>query len=206
VLHARARGGWRRLFVSERSRRVYADSTPCPERNRACCCQDQPAGRGSVAAASAACATANIAIAIAVYEESHNLFSSKFDAARKGVYKFTAEEQRGLMLFNGKAKCSKCHPSSGQAPLFTDYTYDNLGVPKNPASVNSSWADPGLGGSLATHELWSYLAAGEMGKMKVPTLRNVDMRPHPHDVKAYMHNGVFKSLEEVVRRSSAAWA
>jgi cytochrome c peroxidase len=144
----------------------------------------------------------NIAIAIAVYEESHNLFSSKFDAARKGLYKFTTEEQRGLMLFNGKARCSKCHPSSGQAPLFTDYTYDNLGVPKNPqnpASVNSSWADPGLGGFLATHERWSHLAAGEMGKMKVPTLRNVDLRPQPSDVKAYMHNGVFKSLEEVVR-------
>jgi len=35
--------------------------------------------------------------------------------------------------------------------------------------------------------------------MKVPTLRNVDLRPHPGAVKAYMHNGAFKSLEEVVR-------
>lgn len=33
----------------------------------------------------------------------------------------------------------------------------------------------------------------------MPTLRNVDLRPNPTDVKAYMHNGVFKSLEEVVR-------
>jgi cytochrome c peroxidase len=142
----------------------------------------------------------NIAIAIAVYEESHNLFSSKFDAAKKGLYKFTTEEQRGLTLFNGKARCSKCHTSSGQAPLFTDYTYDNLGVPRNPEHpAGASWADPGLGGFLATHTYWSHLAAGEMGKMKVPTLRNVDLRPSPADVKAYMHNGVFKSLEEVVR-------
>ena len=43
------------------------------------------------------------------------------------------------------------------------------------------------------------VAPGERGKMRVPTLRNVDLRPHPGAVKAYLHNGVFKSLEEVVR-------
>ena len=34
--------------------------------------------------------------------------------------------------------------------------------------------------------------------MKVPTLRNVDLRPSPGFVKPYMHNGVFKSLKEVI--------
>jgi cytochrome c peroxidase len=144
----------------------------------------------------------NIAISIAVYEESHNLFSSKFDAARQGLYRYTQEEQRGLMLFNGKAKCSRCHPSSGRNALFTDYTYDNLGVPKNPdnpaTQANPSWADPGLGGFLLTTQ-WSAYADGERGKMKVPTLRNVDLRPYEGAVRAYMHNGVFKSLAEVVR-------
>jgi cytochrome c peroxidase len=144
----------------------------------------------------------NIAISIAVYEESHNLFSSKFDAARQGLYRYTQEEQRGLMLFNGRAKCSRCHPSSGRNALFTDYTYDNLGVPKNlenPATfADASWADPGLGGFLLTTQ-WSGYADGERGKMKVPTLRNVDLRPYEGAVRAYMHNGVFKSLEEVVR-------
>jgi len=38
----------------------------------------------------------------------------------------------------------------------------------------------------------------ELGKFKVPTLRNVDMRPSPGFVKAYGHNGYFKSLEEIV--------
>ena len=38
----------------------------------------------------------------------------------------------GLELFNGKAMCSACHLSEGPAPLFTDFTYDNLGIPKNP--------------------------------------------------------------------------
>jgi cytochrome c peroxidase len=145
----------------------------------------------------------NIAIAIAVYEESHNLFSSKFDAARVGLYRFTPQEQRGLTLFQGKAKCSRCHSSNGQRPLFTDFSFDNLGVPKNPDNPmtlsNSSWADPGLGGFLATTVHWALHADGELGKMKVPTLRNIDLRPYPEAVKAYMHNGAFKSLAEVVR-------
>ena len=144
---------------------------------------------------------ANIAIAIAVYEESHNLFSSKFDAARKGMYRFTPEEQRGFTLFQGKGKCSKCHPSSGSNPLFTDFTYDNLGVPRNPQNPIygriADYVDHGLGGFLAETD-WAASAATELGKMKVPTLRNVDLRPSPGDVKAYMHNGAFKSLEEVV--------
>jgi cytochrome c peroxidase len=144
----------------------------------------------------------NIAISIAVYEESHNQFSSRFDAARKGMYKFTREEQQGLALFNGRAKCAQCHTSSGQNPLFTDFTFDNLGVPKNPENpvyrINSGFIDLGLGGFLPNTQ-WASFAGGERGKMKVPTLRNVDLRPYPEAVKAYMHNGVFKSLEEVVR-------
>jgi cytochrome c peroxidase len=145
----------------------------------------------------------NIAVAIAVYEESHNLFSSKFDAQRKGLYKFTEQEQRGFALFQGKAGCAGCHPSSGQQPAFTDHTFDNLGVPANPDNpvygVHPAFVDLGLGGFLATRPEWFAYRLSERGKMRVPTLRNVDLRPYPGAVKAYMHNGVFKSLEEVVR-------
>ena len=146
---------------------------------------------------------ANVAIAIAVYEESHNLFSSKFDATRRGLYKFTPEEQRGFALFQGKGQCARCHVSAGQEPAFTDHTYDNLGVPANPQNpfyaTNPSFVDLGLGGFLQTTAEWAALAPGQMGKMRVPTLRNVDLRPYVGATKAYMHNGVFKSLEEVVR-------
>lgn len=145
----------------------------------------------------------NIAISIAVYEESHNLFSSKFDAMRKGLYKFSRQEQRGFALFQGKAKCAACHTSEGQYPSFTDHTFDNLGVPANPENpfyqTHPDFVDYGLGGFLATRPEWSIFADGERGKMRVPTLRNADLRPFPGAVKAYMHNGVFKSLEEVVR-------
>jgi cytochrome c peroxidase len=146
---------------------------------------------------------ANIAISIAVYEESHNLFSSKFDAVRRGEYTLAREEQRGFALFQGKARCAACHVSAGQQAAFTDFTYDNLGVPANPENpfylTNPSFVDLGLGGFLQSRPEWAALAPSQLGKMRVPTLRNVDLRPFAGAIKAYMHNGVFKSLEEVVR-------
>jgi cytochrome c peroxidase len=145
---------------------------------------------------------ANIAISIAVYEESHNLFSSKFDAARRGEHALTREEQRGFALFQGKARCAACHTTAGQRAAFTDFTYDNLGVPANPENpfyqTNPSFVDFGLGGFLQNRPEWAALAPAQLGKMRVPTLRNVDLRPFVGAIKAYMHNGVFKSLEEVV--------
>lgn len=80
-------------------------------------------------------------------------------------------------------------------------------MPRNPQNPIygriADYVDHGLGGFLAETD-WAASAATELGKMKVPTLRNVDMRPSPGDVKAYMHNGAFKSLEEVVHFSTRA--
>lgn len=140
----------------------------------------------------------NVALSIAAYEDSPevNAFTSKFDAWRRGRATMTSQERRGFALFQGKAGCSGCHPSSGQHALFTDFTYDNLGVPanpENPALLSSGFVDLGLGGpggAAPGEEQW--------GMMKVPTLRNVDRRPLVGDVKAYAHNGVFKSLEMIV--------
>ncbi len=70
-----------------------------------------------------------------------------------------------------------------------------------------AWIDPGLGGCLASLPESHFTelglnqadeAAGNMGKFKVPTLRNVDLRPDPTFPTAHLHNGVFKSLKEVV--------
>jgi len=143
-----------------------------------------------------------IALAIAAYEASPevNAFTSKFDAWRGGGMKLTKEEARGFALFQGKGGCKACHPSTGKHALFTDFTYDNLGVPPNPENpallADPSFLDRGLGGFLQTagYSDWQE----ELGKVKVPTLRNVDLRPMGGMVKAYMHNGVFKSLKEVV--------
>jgi cytochrome c peroxidase len=144
----------------------------------------------------------NVGRAIAAYERSSEVspFTSKFDYWLKGKARLTGEEQLGRALFQGKGKCSLCHLIKGKQPLFTDFTYDNLGIPKNlenPATVaDPTWADPGLGGFLASFS--DPTAAANMGKHKVPTLRNVDKRPNAGVVKAYGHNGYFKSLEEIV--------
>ena len=159
-----------------------------------------------------------IGLAIGAYEASTevNQFSSKYDAYLKGEAKLNKQEAWGLELFEGKAMCSACHPSEpgpgGEPPLFTDFTFDNLGVPKNPENpfyemdevflddgtpINPEgpdWIDKGLGGFLQTRAEWSDLAEENMGKHKVPTLRNVGKGSQ----KAYVHNGVFKSLKEIV--------
>jgi cytochrome c peroxidase len=156
-----------------------------------------------------------IARSIAAYERSAevNPFSSKFDYYLKGQATLTAQEADGLALFEGKAMCSACHLSApgpnGEPPLFTDFTYDNIGLPKNPMnpfyyappSVNpdrGQWIDPGLGGFLKAAGYPPEVYEPEWGKQKVPTLRNVDKRPYPEFVKAFGHNGFFKSLEAIV--------
>jgi len=176
-----------------------------------------------------------IGLAIAAYEDSSevNQFSSKYDYYLMGEVELTEQEAWGLELFEGKGLCAECHPSQpgagGELALFTDFTFDNLGVPKNPdnpfysmdtvylddgSPINpegSAWIDPGLGGFLANHSdpFYQSKAAENWGKHKVPTLRNVDKRSGNNFPKAFMHNGVFKSLKEVVHfyntRDVEAW-
>lgn len=192
----------------------------------------------------------NIARSIAAYEMSSEVssFSSKFDRfwdkanfLGKDVtlidmrnwwdYRnlgLNSLELKGLALFNDdkRGKCSLCHAldsgPNGKPPLFTDFTYDNLGIPKNPMNPvyksEPGFIDLGLGDflrKLASFNEWRdlpyvtnvvELTNGELidiaeendGKHKVPTLRNVDKRPYPWFIKAYSHNGYFKSLYSIV--------
>lgn len=123
-------------------------------------------------------------------------FSSKFDTVNAGKAEYTAQEARGLALFNDEAKgnCAACHSSAPQADgkpaLFTDFSYDALGVPRNaaiPANADPAYFDlgvcarPGMAGR------------GDLcGAFKVPSLRNVALR------QRFFHNGSFTSLREVV--------
>jgi cytochrome c peroxidase len=195
-----------------------------------------------------------IGLSIAAYEGSSekNPFSSRFDdywraclAAGNGEeacglaegnkavldphHILTEQEFDGLIEFG--EYCSACHIShkagpGGTPPLFTDFRFDNIGVPrnlKNPfykmdrvylddgAAINplgDQWVDRGLGDFLRAREAdgfeapggkdWGDLIAENDGKFRTPTVRNVDKRPGNRFPKAYMHNGVFKSLREVV--------
>ncbi|MFC1661001.1 cytochrome-c peroxidase [Gemmatimonadota bacterium] len=156
----------------------------------------------------------HMADAIATYEQTNELnpFDSKFDLYLAGKVELTAQELHGLALFEDERKgnCAACHPSrpgpDGSPPVFTDYTYDNLGTPKNPANPfyflpqelnpeGVNYVDLGLGPVVGDPEL--------NGFFRVPTLRNVAVTP------PYLHNGVFFSMYQVVSfynsRDVAPW-
>ena len=154
-----------------------------------------------------------VGLAIAAYESTAevNQFSSKFDAFWKGQVRLSRQEERGRVLFNDKAECYDCHTQVSEdggitPPLFTDFGYHNLGLPKNMATPNRSSltkTDFGLGGELMQvlengqfkyPQAWRDQAQAQMGKFKTPTLRNVAVGTN----RRYMHNGIFTTLEQVV--------
>ncbi|HFB64000.1 MAG TPA: cytochrome-c peroxidase [Aeromonadales bacterium] len=151
-----------------------------------------------------------MAEAIAAFESTQMFspFTSKYDAVLAGNAQLTAEEQRGLDLFKGRGKCTECHtldpdPVTNR-PMLTNYTYSNIGTPKNPDnpvySSDANYIDLGL----AENPLLTTSATQERGKFRVPTLRNVEL------TAPYGHNGVFESLEQIVsfyntRDSKACW-
>jgi len=125
-------------------------------------------------------------------------FNSKFDYYLAGLVTLTKQEEKGLKLFNQQGKCALCHlpdPTlapdgvSQIGPIFTDFTYDNLGVPQN-VNIPGTPIDPGLGGraDIAANDPNGL----QLGKHKVMTLRNIELTP------PYAHNGVFATLEEIV--------
>ena len=82
----------------------------------------------------------NMSDAIAAYEMTSEVspFSSKYDKWLRGEAELSKQELHGLQIFEApdKGNCAACHPGrpaeDGSPPLFTDFTYDNLGVPRNP--------------------------------------------------------------------------
>jgi len=126
-------------------------------------------------------------------------FDSKYDQFVAGKVKLNEAELRGLALFNNpqKGNCAACHPNArgadGSPPLFTDFTFDNLGLPRNKrlaATADPTYFDLGLCGPDRTD-----LAASHpelCGAFKVPTLRNVATR------KVFFHNGAFTNLKDAL--------
>lgn len=138
-------------------------------------------------------------------------------------------------FLRGKAVCNTCHVDGTEnsttpitaanvafsAPVFTDFTSVNIGIPRNsnnpiyfpttpdgfgftPNPVDFAFTDFGVALFLRSvlaaspNADWIPLAPQFDGAMQLATASNVDMRPCPSFVKAYMHNGYLKSLKEVV--------
>jgi cytochrome c peroxidase len=141
----------------------------------------------------------HLTTALAAYERTPQFspFSAKYDRYLVGTVALTASEKRGLDIFEDPARgnCASCHPSrpsaDGAPPMFTNFGYANLGVPRyannlffvQPATFNpdgAAYRDLGLGRTTAD--------ATNDGKFRTPTLRNI-ARTAP-----YGHNGYFNNL------------
>jgi cytochrome c peroxidase len=133
-----------------------------------------------------------------IEEQDFHPFSSKYDAWLAGRARFTAAESRGYLAFNDpdKGNCAACHldqpTRDGRPPLFTDFQYEALGVPRNPsipANHDPAYFDLGICGpyrsDLASETRYC-------GMFLTPTLRNIATR------HAFFHNGVFHSLQAVL--------
>lgn len=143
-------------------------------------------------------------------------FTSKYDYATTlelsngQPVNFTAAELRGYDVFNYTGNCFACHyngpMTGGGGAMFTDFTYQALGVPRNPnIPANATKAglpayyDLGLCTAVNPDPVNFYLIPHQLpysatlcGMFKVPTLRNVATR------KVFFHNGVFTSLQQVI--------
>lgn len=118
----------------------------------------------------------NLALAFAAYENTLETVDSRFDDWSNNIGKLNAGEERGRQLFIGnKAKCFDCHFQED----FTDDNFKNIGL-FNGKELNDS------GRYYITKK------ETDIGKFKTPGLRNIAV------TAPYMHNGMFRTLEEVV--------
>ena len=133
-----------------------------------------------------------------IEDVSFHPYTSKYDYWLEGKARLSESELRGLQLFNdpNKANCAGCHTSAptldGLPPLFTDHQYEALGAPRNAAlaaNADPGYFDLGVCGPNRTDiaEQTQYC-----GMFTTPSLRNTATR------RAFFHNGVFGSLEQVL--------
>ena len=146
----------------------------------------------------------NVWKAMAAFERTLIHDNTPFDKYMRGDKKaLSAQQVRGLKLFQGKANCIECH----NGPLLTDQKYYNLGL-----SRAEEWSENGMAqitfryeqyAKGVTEELYRKIKddAGlyyrtkqksDMGKFRTPPLR------YTAYTAPFMHNGKFFDFDEVV--------
>jgi len=147
-----------------------------------------------------------LAQAVVAFESSARFhpFASKFDDYLRGRAQLTPIEKKGFELFRDpkKGNCLACHVGKEESRdpkdwLFTDFTYDALGAPRNraiPANADADAFDLGLCKRPGLDKIApaNFDIASVCGAFKVPTLRNIAV------TAPYLHNGVFSKLRDVV--------
>jgi cytochrome c peroxidase len=133
-----------------------------------------------------------------IEEPAFHPYTSKFDYWLEGRARLSPAELRGYVLFNDvkKADCGGCHVdkvgADGTPPLFTDFQYEALGAPRNPAlraNADPAYFDLGVCGPYRDD---MKAETQYCGMFLTPTLRNTALR------HVFFHNGVFTSLRQVM--------
>jgi cytochrome c peroxidase len=110
----------------------------------------------------------------------------------------TADQQKGALLFFGRAGCVECHKVSGQSnEMFSDFADHVLGVPQivprvgDPAAGNVIFDGPGQNEDFGLEQVTG--DAADRYKFRTSPLRNVALQP------TFFHNGAFTRLEDAIR-------
>ncbi|MCF6352623.1 MAG: cytochrome-c peroxidase [Cyclobacteriaceae bacterium] len=118
----------------------------------------------------------NYSKAMATFERTLIASNSPYDQYIDGNLSALSETQkRGLLLFNGKAKCSVCH----SGPMLSDWSLHALGTKEHPIKELQGGPDKGD-------------QRFDDFKFRTPSLRNISL------TAPYMHNGMYATLEEVI--------
>ena len=135
-----------------------------------------------------------------LHDASFHPYTSRFDAWLDGKASLSAQELRGKRLFDDPdgGNCASCHVdetgANGAHPIFTDFQFEALGVPRNheiPWNADAGYYDMGLCGPFRKDE--ASKDATNCGLFRTPSLRNTAIR------QAFFHNGGFHSLREALR-------
>jgi cytochrome c peroxidase len=142
------------------------------------------------AANDSAITAARVRTALAAYQRSLTRLNSPVDRALRGDRTaLTDDERLGFNVFVGKGKCATCHflplTNGTVPPMYQKSEVEVLGVPTRAVTANAT-IDPDVGRFRLTR------AAPHRYAFRTPSIRNVAL------TAPYMHNGVYRSLEQVV--------
>lgn len=171
----------------------------------------QPLIDGAFAGHAQAMGTAQIAKALSAYIRSLDKGDSAYDRFATGRDKqaLSAQAQRGLALFEGKARCAECHVTTGSPAALSDHGYHRTGIGMNSVErelprltmdvIQRSLDDQALGNRVATHEDESQLGrfnvtrrVEDIGLFRTPSLRGVS------HTAPYMHDGSVATLPDAL--------
>jgi len=128
----------------------------------------------------------HVVSAITVYYSTFSNYSSPFDGAMNNQNELTENEKKGFNIFMGKGNCATCHfvpQFNGVKPPYIGSEFEVIGVPED--LIYTQVSDDA--GRYLVHT-----ANETLNAFRTSTVRNAT------HTKPYMHNGVFKSLEEVI--------